>query len=324
MSRPLRIEISDGWYHVMNRGLRRHATFTDDKDHAIFLETLEQASLMFGVNVGAYCLMPNHYHLLIQTPNANLSRFMRHVNGVYTQRFNRKNGKDGPLFRGRYRALIVDADSYLLQVVRYIHSNPAKARLVQRPESFRWSSHRFYLNSKRAPEWLCVKEMLTWFSSRPGHALQLYKKFMKEAPDPHFEEKYERKHLGWILGEGSFLEKMKRKVAKKKTNGKEIPQSRKVKGEAQLDQLARTICQKLKINKEDLLVSRPGKRNLLRKVAIHLAWETTGLAQRVIADYFGVNSHRTVAVHHFNVKRLAQKDPALSRLIKSLKSTFSQ
>lgn len=135
MSRPLRIEVPDAWYHVMNRGLRRQPVFSDVEDYQIFLETLRESCERFGVSLGAYCLMPNHYHLLVHTPNANLSRFMRHVNGVYTQRFNRKNSKDGPLFRGRYRALVVDADEYLLQLVRYIHLNPVKAKLVNSPRS---------------------------------------------------------------------------------------------------------------------------------------------------------------------------------------------
>ena len=121
MSRPLRIEYPDAWYHVMNRGRRSEEIFLGKEDYKTFIELLEESVELWNVRVSAYCLMTNHYHLLIQTPEANLSRCMRHINGVYTQRFNKRHHLDGQLFRGRYKSMLVDADSYLLQLVRYIH-----------------------------------------------------------------------------------------------------------------------------------------------------------------------------------------------------------
>ena len=118
MSRPLRIQYPDAWYHLMNRGRRREEIYTDKHDYMGFIELLQEATEMFNVCISAYCLMPNHYHLLIQTPDANLSRCMRHINGVYTQRFNRRHGHDGPLFRGRYKSILIDQDSYLLELIR--------------------------------------------------------------------------------------------------------------------------------------------------------------------------------------------------------------
>ncbi len=114
MSRPLRIQYPDAWYHLMNRGRRREEIYIDKGDYIAFIELLHEASEVFNVCIAAYCLMSNHYHLLIQTPDGNLSRCMRHINGVYTQRFNRRHGHDGPLFRGRYRSILIDQDSYLL------------------------------------------------------------------------------------------------------------------------------------------------------------------------------------------------------------------
>jgi len=106
MSRPLRIEYPGAWYHVMNRGRRADDIFTGRKDYQCFVDLLQETSEMWGIRIAAYCLMPNHYHLLIQTPQANLSRSMRHVNGVYTQRYNRRHGCDGQLFQGRYKAIV--------------------------------------------------------------------------------------------------------------------------------------------------------------------------------------------------------------------------
>ena len=131
MSRPLRIEYPDAWYHVMNRGRRREKIFSGIKDYTLFIGLLKESCYMWHVRIGAFCLMPNHYHILIQTPEGNISRCMRHINGVYTQRFNRIHGCDGPLFRGRYKSILVEAETYLLELLRYIHRNPLKAGLAE-------------------------------------------------------------------------------------------------------------------------------------------------------------------------------------------------
>ena len=149
MTRPLRVEIPDAWYHIMNRGRRGEAVFIDKEDYQAFIQVLIESTDMWNLRVSAYCLMSNHYHLLVQTPAANISRCMRHINGVYTQRYNRRHRCDGQLFRGRYKSILVSGDSYLLQLVRYIHKNPVKAGIVSEPEKYLWSSHKPYLSAAR-------------------------------------------------------------------------------------------------------------------------------------------------------------------------------
>ena len=150
MPRPERIEYEYAFYHVMNRGRGRRLIFHNEQYYQVFLETLESACERFGGIVHAYCLMGNHYHLLIETPLANLGRIMRHVNGVYTQQYNRIKKTDGSLFRGRYKALIVDADAYLLQLTRYIHRNPidTKRPMVDELQDYPWSSYPAYDKKK--------------------------------------------------------------------------------------------------------------------------------------------------------------------------------
>ena len=131
MTRPLRIQYPDAWYHVMNRGRRGENVFEIKEDYWSFIELLEKLSEIFTVRIAAYCLMSNHYHLLVHTPEANLSRSMRHLNGVYTQSYNKRHGCDGQLFRGRYKSILVESDSYALELVRYIHRNPLEAGLVE-------------------------------------------------------------------------------------------------------------------------------------------------------------------------------------------------
>jgi REP element-mobilizing transposase RayT len=154
MSRPLRIQYPDAWYHVMNRGRRGENVFADNADYKTFLALLQETSEMFDLRVSAFCLMSNHYHILVQTPAANLARAMRHVNGVYTQRFNRRWNIDGQLFRGRYKSVLVEEDSHLLELLRYIHRNPVRADMCVNVGDYPWSSHKGYLSSATRWDWL--------------------------------------------------------------------------------------------------------------------------------------------------------------------------
>lgn len=159
MPRPLRIIYPHARYHVMNRGAARQKIFNNNHHRTIFINLLRQCCKIFNINVYAYCLMDNHYHLLISTPDANLSRVMRHINGVYTQAFNRLSKRDGSLFRGRYLAKLVDEDCYQLLVTRYIHLNPVEAGIVENPADYRWSSYRAYLGLAKDSDWLAISSI---------------------------------------------------------------------------------------------------------------------------------------------------------------------
>ena len=151
MSRPLRIEFPGAVYHVTSRGDRREPIYLDDDDRAAFLAVLAQCMARFDAQVLTYCLMGNHYHFVLHTREANLSRLMRHINGVYTQAFNRRHGKVGHLFQGRFKAILVDRDAYLLEVCRYVELNPVRARLAGRAEDFQWSSAAAHCGLRHDP-----------------------------------------------------------------------------------------------------------------------------------------------------------------------------
>lgn len=154
MPRPLRIEFKDAWYHVMNRGAAQKNIFHSDHHRLLFQNLLREASVYYDFQIHAYCLMDNHYHLLINTPQGNLSQGMKHINGIYTQKFNLSENRDGSLFRGRYRSILIDKDTYLLQVSRYIHLNPVDAGMVDLPEKYNWSSYKDYITKSRLTPWL--------------------------------------------------------------------------------------------------------------------------------------------------------------------------
>ena len=168
MSRPLRLEFSGALYHVTTRGDRREPIFEDDEDRRGWLEILGQALERFDAKCFAFCLMPNHYHAVLETRRANLSRLMRHVNGVYTQRYNRRHDKVGHLFQGRFKAILVDRDAYFLEVCRYVDLNPVRARLVKSPLHWDWSSYRAHVGLENRPAWLDSRSLL-WFT-RHGFA----------------------------------------------------------------------------------------------------------------------------------------------------------
>ena len=141
MARPLRLELAGALYHVTSRGDGREDIFHTDEDRVAWLETLAQVCKRFNWVCHAYCQMTNHYHLLVETPDANLSKGMRQLNGVYTQRVNRTHGRVGHVFQGRFKAVLVDKDNYLLELSRYVVLNPLRAKMVRRVEQWRWSSY---------------------------------------------------------------------------------------------------------------------------------------------------------------------------------------
>lgn len=178
MSRPLRLEFAGALYHVTSRGDRREAIYEDDEDRRRFVELLGQVAGQFNWVFHAWCLMGNHYHLVIETPDGNLSKGMRQLNGVYTQDSNRRHGRVGHLFQGRYKAILVDRDSYLLELARYVVLNPVRANLVAEPGAWAWSSYRAMIGAEEAPGWLATDGLLAAFDSRRAEAVRRYIAFV--------------------------------------------------------------------------------------------------------------------------------------------------
>jgi REP element-mobilizing transposase RayT len=160
MARQLRIEYPGAFYHVYSRGNRKQEIFLSDEDRYFFLKVLGDASEGPGVRFHAYCLMPNHYHLFIETPFGGLSRALHLINTAYTVYFNKKNSRCGHLYQGRFKSILVEAETYARELSRYIHLNPVRAGLVRRPEEYPWSSYREYLGMRTASSWLVTSLIL--------------------------------------------------------------------------------------------------------------------------------------------------------------------
>lgn len=178
MSRPLRIEFPGALYHITSRGNRKEDIFLSDEDRLLFLNTLSHTVKRYQWICHAYCLMTNHYHLLIETPEPNLSKGMRHLNGVYTQRFNRRHGRVGHVFQGRYKAILVQKDTHLLELIRYVVLNPVRAGIAQQPEDWRFSSHQAVLGKALKPDWLTIRWILRQFGNEARIAIKGYREFV--------------------------------------------------------------------------------------------------------------------------------------------------
>ncbi len=178
MARPLRINFPGAIYHVISRGNSSQPIYGDDSDRLIFLDILERAFERYHLVCHAYCLMENHYHLLIETPEGNLSEGMRQINGVYTRRFNARHEKSGHLFQGRFKAKLVERESYLLEVNRYISLNPVRSGLVSDPAEYAWSSFPAMIGVQTAPGFLNREWILAQFDNSPDGAMRKYREFV--------------------------------------------------------------------------------------------------------------------------------------------------
>ncbi len=222
MARPLRIEYPDALYHLTSRGDGREDIFSDDADRLAFLSVLAAVVERFEWRLYAYCLMDNHYHLMVGTPKANLSKGMRQLNGVYTQRINRRHGRVGHVFQGRFKAIVVDRQAYLLELSRYVVLNPVRAKMVRDPARYRWSSYRATAGLEDLPAFLDASTLLAHFAESLSAARRRYMAFVEEgiqAPSP-----WERLQGQVLLGEQTFMRRVAPRL-KSKLLAKEIPKA---------------------------------------------------------------------------------------------------
>lgn len=225
MARPLRLEFPGAIYHVTARGNAQNAIFLDDEDRSLLLTCLAEAVTRFHWQCHAYCLMDNHYHLLIETPEGNLSQGMRQLNGVYTQRFNRLHLRVGHVFQGRYKAILVERDSYLLELCRYVVLNPIRAKMVKQIARYPWSSYPATMGLVNRPKWLNTDWLLSQFGKQRAAAQRHYAEFVAQGgklPSP-----WSALRGQVMLGSDAFVEQM-RPMLDEKAGMKEIPRTQRL------------------------------------------------------------------------------------------------
>ena len=275
MARPLRLEFPGALYHVTSRGNARDDIYLSDEDRVAWLATLGQVCARFKWVCHAYCQMTDHYHIVIETPDANLSQGMRQLNGVYTQLFNRTHSRAGPIFQGRFKAILVDKENYLLDLARYVVLNPLRAKMVRQLERWPWSSYRATCGQAPQPDWLQTDFILSQFARQRARARVKYIAFVDEGKG--LDSVWNHLQGQIYLGSASFIKKMQIKLDQKPKR-LEIPK-------AQRRALARELADYASAYERD--------------DAIAVAYLSGRHTMAAIADYFGV--------HFTTVSRLVKK-----------------
>jgi|SRR5687768_9225932 len=280
MARPLRIEYDGALYHVTSRGNELKAIFRDDGDRHLFLNILAQVTERFHWICHAYCLMGNHYHLVIETLDGNLSKGMRQLNGVYTQAYNRRHHRVGHLFQGRFKAILVQKESYYLEVCRYVVLNPVRAKTVKHPREWAWSSYRATGGAGQVARCLTVDELLSHFGRRRGPAQKRYREYVGEGiAGTTIWDNLEAQSL---LGLEGFADALRGHATGKETL-REIPKGQRLIGRASLKKL----------------FDKTGKEKATRDRLISLAVNQHGYSQMEVA--------RHLKLHYSTVSRLIKR-----------------
>ncbi len=276
MSRPLRIEYPGALYYVNSKGNDGQSVFQDREDFELFLQVLDHTATRYNWVVHSYCLMKNQYHLLLETPDGNLSIGMRQLNGVYTQRFNQKHGRSGHLYQGRFKSILVQRDAHFLDVSRDILLSPVKANMVVDPESYPWSSWGYLNGSKTAPAWFVSKPTLESFGTDREQALGHYKQFVLEGKECNPWQHLKRQIF---LGDEAFIQRHLTQLASLNGELGEIPSAQR--------------------RAAPLSLKEYEQKAHSRDEAICLAFRSGGYTQKQIGAHFGL--------HYSRISRIVSK-----------------
>ncbi|WP_263079874.1 transposase [Endozoicomonas sp. Mp262] len=276
MSRPLRIQYAGALYHVTSRGNERKAIYREDADFCLFLDTLADVCEQFNWVIHSFCLMTNHYHLVVETPDANLSQGMRQLNGVYTVRFNRKYGRVGHLFQGRYKAILVDKEAYLMELSRYVVLNPVRAKMVKSPDGWPWSSYCYTSGLLDSPQWLATDATLRYFGSDRDEAIVKFTRFVAEGVGVNIWEHLKQQIY---LGDDNFINDQLAYKPKGKSALSEVPHKQRRKTAPPLSYFLKETSQ--------------------RDEAIVSAYQSGCYSLTEIADYVGL--------HYTTISRIVRK-----------------
>lgn len=280
MARQLRIEYQGAFYHVISRGERSENIFFDNNDKLKFLEKLGETVDKFNLKIHCYALMDNHFHLLLETPEGNLSKSMHYLNTSYSNWFKSKHQIIGSLFQGRYKSILVEKEAYLLMLSAYIHLNPVRARIVTKPEEYRWSSFNNYLKNDKSIHWIFSSDILKMFSGKREAYKTFVYRFMTSG-DEIRKEDFRGKHS--ILGGKEFSEKMIKKVKSniKKSDLREKPDLKHI-NRLNIEDIKNIVLKTFKVKEKDLLIKNRG--NIYRKIYLYGLKKYTNLSLREIGD----------------------------------------
>jgi len=291
MARPLRIEYPDAYYHVCNIGLDNQRVFPSSRYFEAFIAGLEETCFRLNVEVHAYCLLKDQYNLLIKTPEANLSRFMRQIDGLYTQHYQRLKKTEGSLFKGRYKAVLVQPENYLLSLTRYVHLGVKKTEL----NTWQWSSYPAYVNTAKAPVWLIRADVLAQIDATSTKRVARFAEYTAAGVDEKMAHFYGKKNLSSILGDEKFKSRAKTKRAATKIRG--VSRGANAKWRPSCKLIIAAVAKQFKVTEDSIYTAArgPGSKNVPRWVAMYLCQELSAVTLQSIAKLFKLKRYGTVS-----------------------------
>ena len=304
----------------MNRGRGRQKIYKDDLYYQAFISVLSEASSRFNLQVHAYCLMSNHYHLLVSTPEGNLQRAMRHIGGVYTQKYNRLAGTDGSLFKGRYKAILIDSDEYLLHVSKYIHLNPLTAKMVNELADYPWSSYPAYIGKQKAEKWVTYSDVYGQLTAKRQKRAK-YKAYVEESQLAlEVASFYKKRRTSPVMGDQQFKESLSEFT----TNSTESPGYERAYSRPSFKRIVDEAAEYFKVEVSSVMQSKRGRgaRNYPRKVAMYLAHHIGGYKLTEIAVHFGLTHYGSVGSAVNCVKYDQANDPKIRKQLNSVIKRF--
>jgi len=305
----LRIQYSNAFYHITSRGNQKQPVFFSPWDRARFLDCLNEAHEKFDALVHSYCLMQNHYHLMLETRQANLSKIMHFINTSFTIYINKRYKRVGHLFQGRFRAALIEAEIYAQELSRYIHLNPLRAGIVKRLEDYPWSSLREYLGQREPPRWLDTSFVLGLFGDDTDDARLRYAGFISSALISNIASPFKNENGGTpaILGSKGFLERIKEKYLQGKAPNREFPLLRQYRKKPPLERIQSEVVEALGTADK-----------LSRNAAIYIAHMKTDYKLSEIGSFFGFSQSGIAKICHRMEKKLLL-DGDLSQTIEGVK-----
>ncbi len=320
MSRPLRIEIEGAFYHITARGNEKRPIFLVERDFTRFLGRLEGIHERYGVLIHSYVLMTNHYHLLLETPRGHLSAALHDLNTAYTNYFNRRHDRVGHLFEGRYRSILVDKDNYLLELSRYIHLNPVRARLVKEPETYRWSSYSSYLSPKSSPEWLRSEDVLGQLDNHLAKGRRKYRQFVEEGLRKEIRDPLKEVNAGIALGGERFWEEVKKRL-EGLGGGSEFPELREVRRRTDVRMIVEKVASFYGVS-DQRITQREHPIHPGSQVAMYLTRKKTDLSLNDISASFGGRHYTAVSAAFKRIEARRQQDPRLDQELNKIEKAI--
>lgn len=318
MARPLRIDYPGAYYHITARGVGRQNIFFKDADRLVFLETLGEAVKRWNLGIHGYCLMTNHFHLEIETPDGNLSNSMQWLNQMYAGHVNRTYGRFGHLFQGRFKSALIESGTHLHLLTRYIHLNPVRAKMVGHPTSYRWSSYGVYLGLRKRPRWLEISKVLERFGDSLKEQRRRYREFVENelTGNPLDEMAF-----GAILGTKDFVESMRKEIKNKGTvqNEREVASLIYARPRPGLERICGITSHVHSVAKEELTV-KGRKGNEVRDMAIFLSRECSHISLLEIGSYYGEIGPSAVSLACSRVAKRMKTDIKFKKRMEQLKA----